>query len=218
MKHDSAAVEVVHPELTGLNKTGAEEFSLPEQIWEAAQAFCSPDLLNRITGVERLITGEAIRQYPLVAYLLSTRITEPDLELRTRIVKSLGSLVDSSAQTLPPREEVQLTFFDRLSAMQSREILAILEAAVYDKSAEQCMLDLIGGCSAAGSYLSQILTDRQIPLEIRCQAANVVGQMGFLEALPAVERLIQRLENRHSEEEENLLRLMRKDVELLNAL
>ncbi len=59
-------------------------------IWEALESLTSPELMNRIAGLGRIIKLDGVRQYPLVVYVLVTRITEPDIELRTRIVQLLG--------------------------------------------------------------------------------------------------------------------------------
>jgi len=217
MKPDPLTLKVEQTDLSNLQKTGDSDLLSPTEIWEAAEAFSSPDLLHRVTGIGQLLAGDALYEYPLVVYLLSTRITEPDIELRSHIVKALGSLVDSSEQVKLPKDEVQQTLFESLRSMQSREILAILEVAIYARSAERSVFNLIGGCSMAGDYLSKILADRTITLDIRCQAARVIGEMGFMEALPIVERLVQRLESRGSDEEIYLLDLLKRDIDLLNA-
>jgi hypothetical protein len=48
----------------------------------------------------------------------------------------------------------------------------------------------------AGSHLLDILSDNKASIEIRKQAANMVGLVGYLDALPALERMAAKLEAR----------------------
>ena len=50
----------------------------------------------------------------------------------------------------------------------------------------------------AGSNLAEIFSDRDAPLPIRRQAIHSVGQVGFLDAIPALVRLAARLEARRN--------------------
>jgi hypothetical protein len=54
----------------------------------------------------------------------------------------------------------------------------------------------MGFSSFAGEHLAGILANRQNPLPIRKQAARYIGQIGYLDALPSLERLAARLEAR----------------------
>ena len=51
-------------------------------------------------------------------------------------------------------------------------------------------------CSQAGEYLAGILADRQLPLNIRKLSAYLVGEIGYLDAIPTLEKLQARLEVR----------------------
>ncbi|GAI27626.1 unnamed protein product, partial [marine sediment metagenome] len=49
------------------------------QLWKSTEAISSPELSKRKRGFESLIEFDVVRRSPLIAYLLATRIVEPDL-------------------------------------------------------------------------------------------------------------------------------------------
>lgn len=186
-------------------------------IWEAAESLASPDLLVRASGFDRLVEFDAIRQLPLVVYLLVTRLAEPDIELRTRIVKYLGSLVSAGQSPHGSSEEVYQILTTSLSEMRTREVFALLQVTEYDTSAEGYIADLLSLCSFAGGHLSQILSNRSNPVEIRRQSAFFIGLLGYLEALPVLERMASRLESRGDGEDNSILPVLQNAVQLLTA-
>jgi HEAT repeat protein len=83
-----------------------------------------------------------------------------------------------------------------LSSFRTRQIFALLEASAEDKSLEGCVSRLLDACPYAGNHLIDLLIDRKMPLDVRKQAAKMIGSVGYLDALPALERLHSRLESR----------------------
>ncbi len=187
-------------------------------IWQALESLASPDLLVRVGGLDRLIEFDTVRQLPLVAYILVTRLKEPDIEFRTRIVKTISGMINSIGSPAGPSFEVQETLLAQLGEMRTREIFALLQVAEYDKSAEPSIADLMGFCSDAGNHLAQILANRDAPKDIRKQAASFIGRIGYLDALPTLERMTTRLENRRDEETDSLLPAVLSAVQQLNLL
>lgn len=104
-----------------------------------------------------------------------------------------------------------------LSNMRTRQIFGLLQVSEYDKTAEADVMDLLGCCSYAGSHLSEILSNRDLPHEIRRQAAFYIGQIGYLDALPVLERLTNRLETRGDEQDTIMLPVLQNAVQLLTA-
>ena len=82
--------------------------------------------------------------------------------------------------------------------MRNRLIFSMLQAAISDPNLEAPITRMLNACPHAGAHLAEILADRGVPLTIRQQAVHFVGQVGFLEAIPALERLAARLEARRS--------------------
>jgi hypothetical protein len=80
--------------------------------------------------------------------------------------------------------------------MGRRGFIQVLEVAEAHPEAESKIAALLNLCSQSGEELAKIMSDRRIPLPIRRQAINFVGRVGFLDAIPALEKLEQRLESR----------------------
>ena len=94
MDADPIIGNIEQPDLTEFNPSNSNKAEVLARIWEALESLTSPELLNRIAGLEHIVKLDAVRQYPLVVYVLMTRITEPDIELRTRIIQLLGSILE----------------------------------------------------------------------------------------------------------------------------
>lgn len=196
---------------------------LPE-VWRAAEALAAPDLETRWQGVQRLAEMDAARRYPLVAYLLATRLIEPDIALRTRVVELLGEALCASDPTRPLHPAAYANLLAYLGGMRTRPIYALLQVAEFAAAAEPLVAALLSYCSYAGEHMAEILSNRDGPIEVRWQAAHFIGRLGFLDALPTLERLSARMELRNVRspnperlDEANLLLEMRQAVEILRA-
>lgn len=227
MDEPPGKINAQEPEILTLGEVRSGIEFLPI-IWDAAEAFTSPSLETRWEGLNRLSDCEAIRNHSLVAYLLFSRLTEPDIALRARVVGALAEVLIPSSQGVPETHPA----FDGLSAwlseMRTPQVFALLQVAEFDKAAEPSVASLIEYCSFTGEYLAEILADRQAPLSIRKQAAHFIGRIGYLDAQPALERLAARLEQRRSRDELlgpqsendecNLLPLIHNALTVLTAL
>ncbi len=206
-------------ELRNLN-----EFSLDQihQLWESAEAISSPELSERKRGLERLIEFDVVRRSPLIAYLLATRIVEPDLTLRAYIVRVLaGILKTDSPNNLSP-DDVRLTLVNYLSQIDLREIMALLQLAEIDPYAEEQIILLLSACSCAGGHLIFIANDRGTSLPARKLSVKFIGRVGYLEALPDLLRLETRLKTRtktnHTEDSQtSLLPIITESLTLLRT-
>jgi hypothetical protein len=217
MDQDPAIIKLDPSALLQTDLPGDNRAELLAEIWEAAESLIAPDVMIRMAGVERLESYDAIRQLPLIAYLLTTRLTEPDIVLRTRIVKALGCVTGASMGSQQPDASVQKTLIFHLSQIRTREVFALLQVAEYDKSSEPCIESLLACCSFAGGHLSQILSARDTSLEIRRQATHFIGQLGYLDALPVLERMASRFETRTNDRDASLLMELQSAVQQLSA-
>lgn len=219
MDADPIIVHLEQPDPIELNETNSNKAEVLPVIWEALESLTSPELMSRITGLGRIIKLDAVRQYPLAVYVLVTRITEPDIELRTRIVQLLGSILDADVRDNKKAASsiamVKKTLTTSLEGMRTRHIFALLQITEFDKSAEEAVSNLLSYCSFAGGHLAQILSNRTAPLSIRRQSANFIGRIGYLDALPALERLASRLENRKDEDDAGILIGLQETIKLL---
>lgn len=82
--------------------------------------------------------------------------------------------------------------------MGIRGILMLLQVANAFPDAESKIASLFNLCSQSGENLVKIMSDRKISFELRRQAIIFVGIVGFLEAIPALEKFEKRLESRMS--------------------
>jgi len=171
-----------------------------------------------MTGFQRLVEYDAIRQLPLVAYLLTSRLAEADIEFRNQIVKQLGSIVGSIGSGAGPIQSVEDTLVDQLSEMRTRQVFALLQVSIYDMTSQGYVANLLSYCSYAGTHLAEILSNRSAPAEVRKQAAHYIGEIGYLDALPVLERMASRIENRGNDEDARMLPALQNAVQLLTAL
>jgi hypothetical protein len=219
MDTDPIIVNIEQPDLIELNPCNSNKSEVLPVIWEALESLTSPELMKRIAGLGRIMKLDAVRQHPLVVYVLMTRLTEPDIELRTRIVQLLGGILDLDVRSRKKSalcfETVKKTLTASLSGMRTRQIFALLQVIEFDKSAEEAVSSLLSYCSFAGGHLAQILSNRTAPLSIRRQAAHFIGRIGYLDALPALERLVSRLESRRDEEDAGILLGLQETIKLL---
>ena len=165
-------------------------------VWGALEDFTKSDLELRQDALRRLIDLDAPRYSPVVAYFLVSKITEQDLELRSQIIETIGKVLSPDENGYPAPQEVRGSLHLYLSSFRTRQIFAILEASAGDTSLEDCVSRLLDACPYAGNHLIDLLVDRKIPLGVRKQAAIMIGSVGYLDALPALERLHSRLEDR----------------------
>jgi hypothetical protein len=165
-------------------------------VWSAAENLTSPDPILRMEAIERLIEMDAARLSPLIAYILATRVVEPDIDIRFKVVKALGELVSPPSGAMRTPGVVWNHIKAHLSMMRRREVYSLLQVAEEYPSSISNVAYLLNMCSYASNALGDILLDRKAPLPIRRQAINFVGRVGFLDAIPALERLSSRLESR----------------------
>jgi hypothetical protein len=165
-------------------------------VWGAVEELAAPEAALRHMALERLDGMNAARLLPLAAYVVATRLGDPDLSFRCKAVTLLGKVLAPDAEGHPAQEAVIRYLSAYLSQMRTRSIYALLEAAEESYPTAPYIARLLNACPDAGSHLGDILSNRKMPLEIRKQAAYFIGEVGFLDAIPALERLETRLASR----------------------
>jgi hypothetical protein len=166
------------------------------EVWEALEALVSSDLNTRRAGLDALIAQDVAHRSPLVAYTLATRLYEPDVPLRTRVVQVLGDVLQPSHNGRTTITHVRLHLGAYLAQMRTRRIYALLQVAEADPSARDSVSCLLNHCPHGGTQLANVLSDRHMALSIRKLAAEFIADVGYLEAVPALNRLDSRLEAR----------------------
>ena len=196
MDVDPLITNLAQPKLFDLGDTSFGAVELFPSVWSAAEALTNSDETIRREGLERLAELNAARFSPLIAYLITTRLLDPNLEIRARVIRILAEVFapDNQGQSAPDAVRLELKAW--LCQMRTRQIYALLQAADFDPSSEPYISSLLNACPYAGNHLASILADRKVPLMIRKQAAVFTGRVGYLDAIPALERIATKLETR----------------------
>ena len=220
----------IQPNLFDLPEFATGVAELFPAAWIAMEHLASSNLEERLTGFDQLKELDAHRVSPLVAYVLATRLDDPDINLRAKVVGALGGLLyqgGGSNPLTPP--EVKQSIRSFLSQMRRRKVYALLQVAQHYPQNQSDVAAILRGCSNAGRVLVEIFSDRKLPIEIRRQAIQFSGIVGFLDAVPGLERLAERMESRMNgqrsmsfaplvdPEEKSLLHVVQTTLALLNA-
>jgi HEAT repeat protein len=184
------------PMLFDFAETASGSLEFFPEVWGAAEKLTSPDVLERRDALDRLIVLDAPRLSPLVAYLVANRIFDSDLELRNKAIDVLGKILSprETGKLSPPAIRSHLKEF--CSQMGDQGFINLLEVAEAYPEAESSVASLFNLCSQSGETLVKILSDRKILFELRRQAIIFIGRVGFLEAIPSLEKFESRLESR----------------------
>lgn len=189
---------ITQPVLFAHLETTMGEVELFPAVWSAAEGLANPEVKLRLEALGRLIDLNAQRLSPLVAYLIATRLADPDPEMRYRVVMVLGELLtfDKNGRMVDEKVSQYLTAY--LSQMRTRLVFSLLQVSESYPDADANIARLLNVCPYAGEHLVDIFNDRTIGLGIRKKAIYFTGLVGYLDAIPALERLQTRLEARLS--------------------
>ena len=124
----------IDPLMMGVNHSDLQNFSATQffaldqgvEFWKAAQDLIHPDVELRRSGLETLMAFGAASYSPLLAYLLVSRLAEPELQLRARIVKELSRLLDLPFNGNQAINEVLYFLKNNLSQMHRNQIVSLL--------------------------------------------------------------------------------------------
>jgi len=226
----SSILKVDNMNLLEHEASESSRFEYLTELWEAAENFVSPEIRERWMGFDWLLNHHLLFKSPLIVYILISRLNEPELDLRVRIVHHVADLIDLNYNLQFEKEYVQKQLIMQLSAMRNRQIFSLLQVVDYDPDLEPQVTKILNYCSYAGTHLSGILSDRLAPNAIRKLAAYFIGKVGYLDALPTMERMVTRLETRTNgtnghksheiteNEQTDLLQTINRSLEYLTAL
>jgi hypothetical protein len=167
-------------------------------VWQATEFLTYPDTSSRQRGIDLILELGAQRVSPLVAYIVATCLNDTDIYIRRRVVFILAELVGGDPGIKQTPEVVRKVILYYLHNMNEATVYGLLEVAVTDEQAEKSIYHLFNTCPYVGKYLGEILNQWKHPLSIRQKAIYFIGLVGYLEALPALERLYNRLESRQN--------------------
>jgi HEAT repeat protein len=196
MEIDGIYTKPVQPVLFELGEDSSGIIELFPGVWHLAEMAISQDTRTRWTAVTRLHESRAVRLLPLITYLLATRITDPDLEIRSVVIKALADVLSPDEQGRLAPESVRQCLKGYLAQIRTRWIYSMVQILPVRQDLEGAVANLLNACPYAGNQLADILASRKVSLDIRRYAARMIGLVGYLESIPALERLLARLESR----------------------
>ncbi len=183
------------PGLIEFDETIVGTAELLPAVWRALEGIASPEASVRHQSLDQLLDLDAPRLSPLVAYVLATRLVDPNIKFRTRVIKTLGDIISHGTEQ-PPLYEVRRHLKAHCMVIGRGTVLAMLEIADLEPSVEGQMAAIFNLCSHSGAILTELMADRRVPLPLRRQAVHFIGRVGFIEAIPHLERLADRLVSR----------------------
>ena len=176
-------------------KTATGTAELFPAVWRALEGSASPDVIDRNRGLDDLISLDAPRLSPLVAYMLATRLVDPNIKFRRRVIQTLGDIIlNSNGDKMPI--EVRRHLKAHCAVVGRGTVLSVLEVADFDPEIESQIAAIFNLCSHSGAILTELIADRKVPVLLRQQAIFYIGKVGFIEAIPRLERLADRLTSR----------------------
>ncbi len=180
-----------------VKKLPTQDLEWSDEIWQAAEGLVSPNSGEREKALDYLLDQGAPAKSPLIAYLLATRLSDPDLEVRCHFVKALGSVLLGEEEGEVLLDPVLRQLQSYLAYLNTEQILDLLEVSEQYLSAEESLIGIFRLASYAGNRLSGIVNDRKIPLGIRQKAIYFCGEVGYLETSTTLEVLVSRIEKRN---------------------
>ncbi len=190
--------EELQPSLFEASRATTDLQQLYPDLWTATEDLISSEIELRRCAVEQLAQMGVLSSSVLVVYVMATRLEEPDVPLRTRVIRLLGELLLPEGSEAKATAPVRQQLIAYLSQARTRTIYCMLQAAAYDSRLEGYLAQMLNACPYAGSHLTDILGNNKNPLPVRKEAAHYIGVVGYLDAISALERIASRLETRLS--------------------
>ncbi len=170
------------------------------ELVQALEALTAPDGGLRAKGLKQLLELDAHRRSPLAGFFLTQRLLEPDVKLREKIVAALDESLHGMDEPIRPPERVLEWMRYGLSEMRQPQVYALLSLVINSPDRFDAICRLLNACSFAGEALIGILGDRRVEVAVRSLAAQALGVVGFLEAIPALESMSRRLSGRRQDQ------------------
>ena len=176
---------------------------LPQRVvpavdpWVAGEMFFSPHVEERRRGLALLLGCETTRRSPLVPQLLTARLDEPDLRLRAQIVQALSDYFEVRERRYRYASDIRAVVVGCLRKFDHQHLLALLELQHANGLAGICpemLKALLERIPDASARLARLAGDRAVARDLRCAAIELIGRVGFTDALPVLAGAVIRLE------------------------
>lgn len=186
----------IQPPLFGYTPSTHGVVELFPGAWEASESLTAPDIATRLTGLAHLQQWGAMRLSPLVAYLVATRLDDPEIAVRCLAARMVAACLRVDEAGVPAPDIVRERLLYYLTRLSPAVYAALLQALCAEPELQDDLTFLFSHAPTAGAWLGEFLLDRQVSIAQRRAAIQLVAQVGFLSAMPALERLVKRLQGR----------------------
>jgi hypothetical protein len=186
-----------------------------QRLVNVLEGLVSPDPELRDGSLDQLIKIDGYAKSPLVASVLVSRISEPDVEIRLHVIQLLGSLLDFDSAEGQFAEKAMVFAQNSLDQMGEEQLIKLLEVSEKYLAAEAQIKAILKMISYAGKGLGGIVNDRKQPVSLRQQAVFYCGEVGYLSSRPALQVLVQRVEKDRIRAGDSSQRKKSQDEELI---
>jgi hypothetical protein len=165
-------------------------------LQDALEDLIIPNAELQSQALCRLSQMDAHRRSPLAVAFLGTRIIEPDIVLRAKIVSMLATTLTINERAERSPSKVLKILRNILCEIGDREVHALLDLVVANTAMLDPVCTILDQCSICGKTLVDIVNKPTLDVAIRIAAAEVIAKIGFLEAIQPMELLERRLVDR----------------------
>jgi hypothetical protein len=177
-----------------INNQQQSGYKFDQRLWETAEGLLSPDPNIRESSLDNLEEIDCFYRSPLIASLLVSRISEPDLEIRFHLIQLLGSLVDFDSSGQHFDNQALVFAKDAIDQMGKIQLIRMLEVSDSYLTAEGAIRNILKLSSYAGVVLNGIVNDRKLPVSLRQQAVYYCGEVGYLSSRTTLQNFVQRVD------------------------
>jgi len=171
--------------------------------WMAGEMFVSPHVEERRRGFALLVGSEIARRSLLTQHLLTSRVDELDVALRAQIIQAVADYFEVRGREYRYPPEIRAAVAGHLRKYDRPQVLALLEThplpedGIVNLSSESlsCLLERIPNASL---HLTRLAGDKTVVLDLRCAAVELIGRVGFTDAVSTLEGLEARIEGRRA--------------------
>jgi hypothetical protein len=171
--------------------------------WVAGEMFVSPHIEERRRGFAILFGAETVRRSNLTIQLLSSRVDEADMALRAQIVQALADYFEVRGLDYRYPAEVRAVVAGHLRKYERAHLLALLELHQAARTgqvrlAPDSLNRLLERVPSAAAQLVKLAGDRGLALKLRREAIELIGRVGFTDAVQALQGLEARIGGRRA--------------------
>lgn len=169
-------------------------------LFRALESLVQPSVEERERGLENVLALMAHKRSPLACTVLFSRLQEPDLSLREKVVDALAKVASPRVEERQAVDEVRSCFRMHLATLGRGEVRSLLYLLGERPASQESVCRILDAFSGAGEMLIAILMDRNEECVVKIAAAQVVAEVGYLAAIPVLEELTKRLESRRGDQ------------------